>query len=218
MKYLRGNTSAEDITVALQEIDYDFINVKQITAKRLTPEGGVTHATFPLFLVTVARTQETRDIFKLTRCNTVIKIEPYISQNELTQCYYFQRFGHIWVHCRQTSRCMWCGGGHRHHECPETKNFSILLQLRPARRRIAASSKIQRPKSHKKGITAQKEHASDKTGVRKDNILFEIHNTRSIICRCCRKPRSPASAVITIKAATVFRKKNTHQDTIKTSC
>jgi hypothetical protein len=44
IRYLPGSISAEDITVALQKI-YDYvIGVKQMTAKRPTPEGGVTHA------------------------------------------------------------------------------------------------------------------------------------------------------------------------------
>jgi hypothetical protein len=74
---LRGNTSAEDITVALREIEHDFINVKQMIVKRLTPEGGVTRTTFPPFIVNVAKNQKAREIFKLaTRCNTVIKMEP----------------------------------------------------------------------------------------------------------------------------------------------
>jgi hypothetical protein len=41
--------------VVLQEIDYDSISVKQMTAKRSTPEGGITHISLPLFLVTLER-------------------------------------------------------------------------------------------------------------------------------------------------------------------
>jgi hypothetical protein len=170
-------------------VDCDCVNVKQFIAKRLTPEGGVTHTTSPLFVVTVTRNQKAREIFKLTRCNTLIKMEPYTSQNELTHCYYFQRFGHIWVHCRRPPRWLWCESGRHHHECTEKQNFSILLQLRPARRGITATSKIQRLQSRRTGITAQKEPSGDKTGLRRDNILFEIHNIRSIIRRCPPKPR-----------------------------
>jgi hypothetical protein len=39
---IRFNISAEGITVALQEIGYDVINVKQMTAKRPISEQGVT--------------------------------------------------------------------------------------------------------------------------------------------------------------------------------
>jgi hypothetical protein len=64
-----GNISAEDVTVTLQEIDYDVI-VKHMTAKRPTPEGGITHISIPLFLVTLARNKTTPEVFKLTGlCN-----------------------------------------------------------------------------------------------------------------------------------------------------
>jgi hypothetical protein len=55
IRHLPGNTSAEGITVALQERDYDVISVKQMTAKCPTPEGGITHTSLPLFLVTLVR-------------------------------------------------------------------------------------------------------------------------------------------------------------------
>jgi hypothetical protein len=69
---LLGNSSAEDITVDLQEIDYDVVSVKQTTAKRPTPEGGITHTS--LFLVTLARYLKAPEIFNLkTLRNIVIK-------------------------------------------------------------------------------------------------------------------------------------------------
>jgi hypothetical protein len=52
---LPGNISAENITVALQETDYDITSVKQMIAKRSTPEAEVTHTSLPLFLFTLAR-------------------------------------------------------------------------------------------------------------------------------------------------------------------
>jgi hypothetical protein len=48
IRNLSGSTSSEDITVVLQELDYDVISVKQMTTKRPTPEGGVTHLRPPL--------------------------------------------------------------------------------------------------------------------------------------------------------------------------
>jgi hypothetical protein len=54
---LPGNTSAEDITVALQEIGYNVISVKQMMARRPTP-GGITLTSLPLFLVILARNQK----------------------------------------------------------------------------------------------------------------------------------------------------------------
>jgi hypothetical protein len=40
--HVSGNIS-KDKNVALQEMDYDVISVKQMTAQRITPEEGVTH-------------------------------------------------------------------------------------------------------------------------------------------------------------------------------
>jgi hypothetical protein len=45
--HLPGNISAEDITMAYQEIDYDVISIKQMTAKRPTTEGGVSNSPLP---------------------------------------------------------------------------------------------------------------------------------------------------------------------------
>jgi hypothetical protein len=121
--HLPTNTSSEDITVALQELGYEVISVKQMTAKRPSPEGEATCISLPLFLVTLARSEKSQDIFKITSlCNIIVKVETYKSQKGLTQCYNCQRFGHIWVHCSQPPRCLWCGGGHRHRECPEKEN------------------------------------------------------------------------------------------------
>jgi hypothetical protein len=40
ISHLPCNISVENITVALQEIRYDVINVRQVTAYRPTLEGG----------------------------------------------------------------------------------------------------------------------------------------------------------------------------------
>jgi hypothetical protein len=74
--------------VALQEIDYDVISVKQMTAKRPTPEGGVKQTSLPFFLVTLGRNQKAPEILKLTTlCSIVIIFEVYKSQNRLRHWY-----------------------------------------------------------------------------------------------------------------------------------
>jgi hypothetical protein len=45
IRHLPGNTSSNDITVALQELHY-IISVKRMTEKRHTPEVRVTHMSF----------------------------------------------------------------------------------------------------------------------------------------------------------------------------
>jgi hypothetical protein len=107
IRHLPSNTSSEDITVALKELGYEAISVKQMTAKRPSPEGRVTLVSLPFFLITLVRNQKSLDIFKISSlCNIIVKVEAYKSKSRLTQCYNCQRFGHIWVHCRQPTRCM----------------------------------------------------------------------------------------------------------------
>jgi hypothetical protein len=40
----------------------------------------------------------------------------------LTQCHNCQQFGHVWANYKPPPRCLWCGGGHLHRECPEKGN------------------------------------------------------------------------------------------------
>jgi hypothetical protein len=99
-----------------------------MTAKRPTPEGEVTHThTSPPLPSYSTKESKAPEIFKLTTlCNIVIKAPAYTSQNGLTQCHNRQRFCHIWVHCRRPPRCLWCGGGHRHRECPEKQKSECV--------------------------------------------------------------------------------------------
>jgi hypothetical protein len=57
IRHLPANISAEDITVVFQETHYDVMSVKQLTAKRPTPEGAVTRLP-PLCLVTLAKNKK----------------------------------------------------------------------------------------------------------------------------------------------------------------
>jgi hypothetical protein len=66
IKHLLDNNSSEDITVVFQEPDHDVVGIKQITPKRSTSEGGVTHISLPFFIVTLARNKKTPEIFKFT--------------------------------------------------------------------------------------------------------------------------------------------------------
>jgi hypothetical protein len=47
IRHLPNNSSSEDITVALQVLGYEVICVKQMKAKRPSPEGGVTLLSLP---------------------------------------------------------------------------------------------------------------------------------------------------------------------------
>jgi hypothetical protein len=73
-----------------------------------------------LILITLPRTAKSQEIFRLTAlCHIAIRVEAYRAQNCLMQCHNCQQFGHVWANCKQPPRCLWCGGGHLHKECPE---------------------------------------------------------------------------------------------------
>jgi hypothetical protein len=125
---LPNNTSSEDITLALQELGYEVISVKQVTAKSPSPERGAPLVSLHLFLIALVRNQKSLNIFKISSlCNIIVTIEAYKSKSGLTKCYNCQGFGH----CRQPSGCMWCEGGHRHRMSREAEHreYPKLLQL-----------------------------------------------------------------------------------------
>jgi hypothetical protein len=81
IRHLPSNNSSDDISVALRELGYEVISVKQMTAKRPSPEGEVTHVSLPLFLITLARNQNSLYIFKISSlCNIIVKVESYKSK------------------------------------------------------------------------------------------------------------------------------------------
>jgi hypothetical protein len=178
IKYVLGNTSGEDIAVALQEIDYDVISVKQMTAKCPTPEGGVTYSSLPLFLVTLAKNQKAREIFKLTTLYNIIKkVEACKSQNGLTQCYSCQRFNHIRVHSKQP-HFLWCGDGHHYCECSEKQNsesapicYSYNLQDGESPQQASYRSC-----SHFQELQCRKNMQAT-ARVSREDVLLEMHNT-----------------------------------------
>jgi hypothetical protein len=125
IRHLPKDTPAQDISDGLVSLGFDVINVKQMTATRRTPTEGTNIANLPLFLITLPRTAKSQELFRLTNlCHIAIRVEAYRAQNGLTQCYNCQQFGHVWANCKQPPRCLWCGGGHLHKECPEKGNAS----------------------------------------------------------------------------------------------
>jgi hypothetical protein len=59
-----------------------------MTASKLQPQGGIQLINIPLFLVTLARNEQSTEIFKLTSIShVVIKVEAYRAQAVLTHYY-----------------------------------------------------------------------------------------------------------------------------------
>jgi hypothetical protein len=118
-------TPAEDICNGSSELGFSVMSVRQLTSNRRSPEGD--NQRLPLF-ITLQKTAKSTEIFKLTNlCHIINKVEVYRARNNLTQCFNYQKFGHIAGNCRQPPRCMWCDGSHIHKECPETNNLETHI-------------------------------------------------------------------------------------------
>jgi hypothetical protein len=123
IRHLPTNTPAEDICGGLVSLGFDVVSVKQMTTTRRSSPDDPKTSNLPLFLVTLPRTPKSQEVVQLPYlCHISIKVEGYRAQSALTQCHNCQRFGHVWVNCKQPPRCLWCGGGHLHKECPEREN------------------------------------------------------------------------------------------------
>lgn len=100
------NNFSQDITPSLHELHY-VISVKQMTTRNPSPDGSLATFSLTLFLVTLTRSQKSKLIFTFTSPSSlVIKVEVYKTQTGLKQCYNYQRFGHVCVHCMQNPRCL----------------------------------------------------------------------------------------------------------------
>jgi hypothetical protein len=96
-----------------------------MTTIRRSPTEGTSTKTLPLFLITLPRTAKSQETFKLSSlCHISVRVEAYRAQTGITQCHNCQQFGLVWANCRQPPRCLWCGGGHLHKECPQKGNSS----------------------------------------------------------------------------------------------
>jgi hypothetical protein len=123
IRHLPYTTPAEDISDGLVSVGFDVVSVKQMTFTRRSPPEESKVINLPLFLVTLPRTAKSQEIFRLpSLCHIAIRVEAYGAQNSLTQCHNCQQFGHVWANCKQPPRCLWCGGGHLHKDCPEKGN------------------------------------------------------------------------------------------------
>jgi hypothetical protein len=117
--HLSPDTPVEVIVNSLENLGFNFINMKQMTVTQLTTPRAI----LPLFLVTLTRNIKSQKIFKLYSLNhIIIMVEFYRAQTGLPQCYSCQNFGHVWASYKQLTRCLWSGGGHLRMEYPEKTN------------------------------------------------------------------------------------------------
>jgi hypothetical protein len=140
----------ENISSSLENLGFNVINGRQMTAIRIAPNGQRHMETLPLFLVTLTGNVNSQEIFNSLN-HIIIKVELHRAQTGLSKWYNCQNFGHVWANDKQTLRCLWCGGGHLNRECPEKTNtvstpsccnctlvgektFSVMSRLQPCER------------------------------------------------------------------------------------
>jgi hypothetical protein len=102
IRHLPADTPAEDIFNSLEDLGFNVINLRPMTATRRTPNEQTHVELLPLFLVTLTRNIKSQEMLKLNNLNdSIIKAELYRAQIGLTQCYNCQNFGHVWANCKQ---------------------------------------------------------------------------------------------------------------------
>jgi hypothetical protein len=73
---MNADTPAEDISNSLEDLGFNVVNVRQMTANRRAPNGQTHVETLPLFLITLTGNLKSQEIFKLNSYNhIVIKVE-----------------------------------------------------------------------------------------------------------------------------------------------
>jgi hypothetical protein len=102
IRHLPSNTPAQDICDGLTDLGFDIISVKQMSTSRRSQPQGTPPRNLPLFLITLPRSAESQEIFKLTAlCHMSIGVKAYSAKNGLTKCHNCQQFGLVWANCRQ---------------------------------------------------------------------------------------------------------------------
>jgi hypothetical protein len=100
------------VTTFTVDISNGLVNLGRQTFGylRRSPAEGTKIVNVLLFIRTLCRTSKSHEIFKLTSLfHIAIRLEAYNVQTGLTRCYNCQQFSHVWVNCKKTPRCMWCG-------------------------------------------------------------------------------------------------------------
>jgi hypothetical protein len=142
-----------------QELGYEVISVKQMTAKRPSQVGGVSLVTPPLFLVTLVRNQKSQEIFKISNlCIITVKVDRCLQVQKWSDP--MLQLPALWQHLgplqagsslpvvRGWSPPPRMSGGGEHPEYPR------LLQLYVERCGITPSNQLQGLQSCKGGAAA----------------------------------------------------------------
>jgi hypothetical protein len=109
---LLNNNYLQDIILALQEFGYD-VSVKQVTIRSLTSEGSVTiiflssvpggSSTLPEVTANLRSYQSLEHRYKDPSMQDPHRPEVVLQ---------LLAFSHVWIHCKQPTKCLWIRSGH----------------------------------------------------------------------------------------------------------
>jgi hypothetical protein len=72
IRHLPGDTPAEDISNELVALGSSVISVRQMTANRELTQGETEIVYLPIFLTTLARSEKSKELFKLASPSNII--------------------------------------------------------------------------------------------------------------------------------------------------
>jgi hypothetical protein len=116
-------SAVESVSMAVQTV----LKIECAVTQTGNPEGEQMEA-FREEVVTTANGEDSCDDSNSGTAAVMESTLPIYKEVESesgcnTQCYNCEKFGHVCSNCRQPPRCLWCGGGHLHKECPEKSNI-----------------------------------------------------------------------------------------------
>lgn len=95
-----------------------------MTTKRPSPGGSITTISLSLFLLTGTLLEVTANLHPYRPLWHLYKGRRK-AQTDLTESLDCQHISHIWAHCKQPPRCLWCRGGHCDQECSKGNDTNV---------------------------------------------------------------------------------------------
>ncbi|GFS72847.1 nucleic-acid-binding protein from transposon X-element [Nephila pilipes] len=124
-KMIRAVIRGMPIDTPVQEIlqDLDELNIHAEECHIMTNKRNDTP--MPLFLVTLKKTDENKEIFNLTEiCSLKIEVEALRKKIGPAQCHRCQGFFHNSRYCTRNPKCVKCGKNHLTKDCTKPKEVA----------------------------------------------------------------------------------------------
>lgn len=115
LKGLHSSITSEDINEEMTDLGYKPMEIIQLKKKG-------TSILIPIFIIKFSPLTELKNIFNIkSLCFTKIKWEKYKNSRPAYQCFRCQAFGHIFINCNVSEKCVKCAGNHKSEVCKATR-------------------------------------------------------------------------------------------------